>query len=119
MLLQVPSVEAPSEVLDRGFEILLETHRVHDVPSVQTEPLLGIVCPVGPYDLGKAAVGGELHLVLSDNLEQLAGVFLIQYDPEAFLLKLASRHDGCLASVGTAFDAICGIGVKIAYCHRP
>src|SRR6266478_9042099 len=54
---QVAAARLPAQGLNRYFQILLESNRIHDVPPIQAKPLLRIVEAVWPDDLRQPAVG--------------------------------------------------------------
>ena len=66
---QVAVLAAPAEGLDRDFEIGLEAHGIHDVPSVEPEALLAFIRTVAADHLRQARVGRRELGVLAVSVE--------------------------------------------------
>ncbi len=67
---EVAPATAPAEGLDVDAQLLGEVDRVGEVPTVEAEPLLAHVEPVGPDHLRHAEVGrGELGVALAGDVE--------------------------------------------------
>ena len=65
LLVVVASVMAPSQVLYRDLQVLVEAYRVKDMPAVQPESGHRTVQPVGTDYLVHAGIGGGELLVLA------------------------------------------------------
>src|SRR4026207_1080327 len=50
------TIRVPAQRLNRDLQVLLEANRVHDVPTIETEALLGFVKSVRANDLMQPGV---------------------------------------------------------------